>query len=120
VIVRTVSVIPPEIVESFNAKLLCVPMPKGDCCKRLWGIYQWIINNLKPHDLSNANRRMKIHSLIMEFLEKYERTKAKEEEREREEAHFTQGFFYNIDFVERSHWDLFFRLTKRSWSVGGF
>ena len=113
----TTNTIPPEIIQYFNSKLLCYPMPKGDCCERLWRIYQWIISHLRPKDLINAKRKKKIDDLIEEFLELYERTKAKEEEREREETHFTQGLFYHIEFINRSHKDLFDGLTKRTWSL---
>lgn len=77
--------IPPPILQSFNTSLLSSPCPKfHDDCETLWKIYQYIIHKLKPKASKNAVWLQKIERLEKQFLELYERAKAKEDEFQKE------------------------------------
>ena len=104
-------------IERFNPNLLSTPAPKfGDDCETLAQVYNRIVDKFHGEDLKNENRVKKLSALKKQFLEIYERAKAKETELEGKTEHVIQGFMYFFATSGRGCDPLFRRLRERSYS----
>jgi len=103
------------IQQYYDAKLLSGPAPKlRDTCTDLWTVYLWIKTQLMKKAENNPIRLKKLLELENQFLELYERAKAKEKEREEQKDHCTQGPFYRFKETGRNYRYVFRRLRSRS------
>ncbi len=107
---RTISIIPPEIVQHFSHLLLSSPGPLlRDCCDTI----QKMLTEIEKlwHKLdSNLIRKERCENLKKEILGLYERAKVKEKERETEKDHKTQGFGYSFVGYKKNDRDIYWRL----------
>lgn len=97
-------VLPPQLIQQFNADLLKTPVPMmRDSTKDLWRMYEYINRNLRKK-VKGDELIKKYERMEKKFLELYERAKVKEKELEKEARHHTQMpfyFFRNPDICSR-------------------
>lgn len=106
----------PEIRQYFDRKLLSKPCPKlYDDSSFLWSIYQYIVLKLKKKCNNHPNRLTHFQKLEYQFLELYERAKAKEKELKEETGYAGKGPFYFISETSECHPYLFARLRGKSY-----
>lgn len=105
--VKNIEIMPPEIITYFQSNLLSRPMLRcGDDCEFLWKIYQYIKRNLERR---RKQPNAKFSDLEKQFLEVYERAKAKEEEIERatgDKGQRSFGCFIRLDKSDRKTFDI--------------
>jgi hypothetical protein len=112
---ETIKVLPPQIKQFFDKNLLSKDSPEfRDSCKVIWRVYLYIKNRLRKKVDNDPIRLNKYLELEKQFLELYERTKAKEEERKIEEGHHTQEPFYYFRKTNGNYQWLFDRLKCES------
>jgi hypothetical protein len=109
----TTAVIPPEILQSFNSKLLSMPMPEfKDSPRKLARILEFI------------NKKLRKKAIYGDRMEKYEKeyqeinwmlTQLQEKENSLPEKKSTaQQSFYWISFAKKSDRELFSRFGNRA------
>lgn len=82
--ITTILNVPPNILKRFDRNLLSQQIPKFcDDSERLLWIFQWIENKLSKKAMKHEGTRVKYERLKKQFLELYERAKAKEVEFEK-------------------------------------
>lgn len=111
----TSTFIPPEISQSFNSKLLSLPIPKFcDDSETLWKIYIFISKKLAKKCNNHPRRIEKYKLLEEEFLKLYERAKAKETELEKKTGQKNKGPFYYIILPHQNDAKILRRFEYRS------
>ena len=108
--ITTISIIPPEIIQYFNKKLLIVPII--DDCKVLWACYLYITDVLYRKWHNYPNKLAKCKKLEMQFLELYERAKKKEEETKRFEFR-PMRLLYHIGMSHKRNQAIYSRLRYK-------
>lgn len=94
--VTTITTLPSLVLQSFNAQLLSNPMPKFyDDSETLLQIYTYILYKLYRRCLYSSQKIKQFELLEKQFLELYERAKAKEAKYEKENG---QSFQRPFDF----------------------
>ena len=120
--ITTILNVPPNILKRFDRNLLSQQIPKFcDDSERLLWIFQWIENKLSKKAMKHEGTRVKYERLKKQFLELYERAKAKENELQK--AGKKQDFFSYIDIgdIDRCHGELFERIRwKRVYETALF
>lgn len=111
----TISALPPQILQYFNAALLATPAPLlRESSKSLWRVYSYILTRLRRSIAKDQKRLEKFILLELKFLEIYGRAKAKEKELEGKTEHQTQRSFYIIRGVNPKDERIFARLTRKA------
>ena len=90
--------------------MLTFPALLGDNCERLWKIYLYIMKKLHKKCYHDVNTIIRCNKLESEFLELYERAKAKEKVVKEEKRNKTQEPFYYIRCASRRNQRVFERL----------
>lgn len=109
--ITTSTTLPPFILQKFSRSLLSIPCPKfRDHPETLICIYRYIEKKLRKKTLKNEKRNNKYIGLSIEFMELYERAKAKEKELEKETKHITQQPFYFFGGPDKRYQNIFKRL----------
>ena len=95
---KTIAVLPPKIMQSYNAELLSRPCKLREDSETLWKA--WLYIEKMWHKLDKCpGKKSKCEELKQQFMDLYERAKAKEEERKATPKHRTQMSFYYIASV---------------------
>ncbi len=106
----------PEIDMKFSKDILSRPTPKlREDSDTLWKSWLYIESLWKKLD-NQPVKRAKCEELKKQFMELYERAKAKEKERETEKTHPTQIPFYFIGSIGEKDEEAF-RCTKYRWHI---
>jgi len=114
------SIIPPQITQYFDSKLLSTPVPNfNDSSQDLWLIYQYIKTKLLKKTKKYPQWEKECLALEKQFMELYERALAKEKEHTEKKTHYTQGSFYRFRSLNKTDDRIFTGLKYRSrrWSL---
>lgn len=107
------SIIPPQVVQHFSNILLSVPITKfGDDSERLKRIYLYIKYKLSKK-CKDEIRKNKFKILEDQYLELYERAKAKEKELEEKNKNLLKEPFYYIEISDLRYKKIYRRLRYR-------
>lgn len=107
---ESIVVLPPQIVQLFDSKLLCRPAPKlRDWSGTFEDMWKEILKLWKRIE-NNPIRKARCEQLRAEILELYERVKVKEKERESQKDHKTQEFGYHVAVPKGLAEDVYARL----------
>lgn len=105
---------PPSMMQHFDSLLLSHPAPKfRDSSDNFRNIFKWIARKHSKKAVKNKISNEKYIKFEMEYLELYGRIKKKEEEREAEKNHFTQGFGYCIRSTDKKNESIYRRLRYK-------
>lgn len=99
---------PPMIMQSFDRQLLSRPCKLNDNGSNLDRVYQYIKRKIDKKPIGN-----KVYELEEEFLEIYERIKAKEKDIEGKTGYKVQRPFYRFEKSNRKGQDVFERLRHK-------
>lgn len=109
-----VEIVPPKIIQYFNSLLLSTPAKLRDDSQTLWMVYTYIKNKIMKKSKHDPKWVAKCQKLEQEFLELYERAKAKEKDAEGKTKNKTQEPFYRIISFDRGNRDVFKGLRRKS------
>ena len=108
---KTITILCPKIIEYFDNDLLSHPIPKFcDDSENLWEIYEYINRKLYRKCLRCPFKMKKFEKMFNEFLELYERAKAKEIEFEKKTGKSHKRPFNYFRDSSRYHKGLYQRL----------
>jgi 6-pyruvoyl-tetrahydropterin synthase len=100
--IKIIESLPPQILQSFDSKLLSTPMPKfREDSEILLNIYNWIVRRLAKR-CKTPQKQAKYLELQNEFLGLYERIKEKEKDLEGKAKHKTQRWGYSFPSIDRN------------------
>ena len=106
--ITTITNIPPLILQYYDRKLLSYPGKLSDDSSKLDHVYQYIKYKIDKKPVGN-----KVYQLEQEYLELYERIKAKEKDIEGKTEYHTQRPFYYFGRSNRKGQDIFKRLRYK-------
>ncbi len=106
---KSVTILPPAIINYFSCILLQKPFTSGDSSDKLYEIYKYIEMWLMPKCKNLPLKKEKCQLLIQQFKELHEQAK-KKEELKKEEQNKTKMPFYRTKCSKRCNEAIFDRL----------
>lgn len=111
----TIENLPPQLIQNFSFGLSNTPIPKFNQDETdIWEIWLYIEKKLWPKLDKFPHIKKQCEVIKKEFLDTYERIKAKKENGQAKEKNKTQDPFYRLECSSRSNQEILFRLRQRA------
>lgn len=110
---KTVTSLPPFILQAFDRKLLSHPIWRFNV-EELKKIADWLLEKIQSNQFKKfPNTIVNLRKKHQEFMELYERAKKKEDEVKEEKGNKTQLPFYRLRHSNRDDQRLFEKLERK-------
>jgi len=106
---KSITVIPPKILEYYSHILLNNPIKFRDDLEKIWNMYLYVKKIL----YKKVKNKIKLEELDKEFLEIYERAKKKEKDINTKTENKTKMPFYFITMPNKGDQNIFDRLRYK-------